>query len=243
MSGFRFGKAVDLMLAGLGTFVTREIPSAKIPDADERRRKDQLAARAMQAYLLYVLLPIWTIPGFGDYVCHRRTKIESTSGTQESITHSLMMASIGVPAILALLFETNALTLTVGAGALVFHELVVLWDVAYAAQRRYVSVTEQHFHSFLEVLPFTTFSFLLCVRADQALAIVRVGGEKPDFRLRWKAEPPPPVYVVGLLAAITVSIALPYAEELLRCIKVNPSPLPRPKKAPNLPGPGQADAA
>ena len=62
----------------------------------------------MQVYLLYVLTTLWNIPGFGDYLCHRRAKIESTSGTQESITHSLMMASVAVPELQALLFETNA---------------------------------------------------------------------------------------------------------------------------------------
>ena len=75
-----------------------------------------------------------------------------------------MMASVAVPAFQALLFETNALTLVISAGALAFHELVVVWDVAYAAPRRHVSVTEQHFHSFLEVLPFATLSFyFVCV--------------------------------------------------------------------------------
>ncbi|MGA7201218.1 MAG: hypothetical protein WBX26_05265 [Candidatus Cybelea sp.] len=184
----------------------------------------------MQAYLLYVLMPLWTIPGFGDYFCHRRAKIESTSGTQESITHSLMMASVAVPALQALLFETNGLTLVVAAGASIFHELVVVWDVAYAAPRRHVSVTEQHLHSFLEVLPFATLSFLLCLRADQALAIVGLTDEKPDFALRFKAEPPPRAYVAGLLALITLAIGIPYAEELVRCMRVNPSPLPRPKQ-------------
>lgn len=198
---------------------------------EDRRRSDRerLTARAMQAYLLYVLMPLWTVPGFGDYLCHRRAKIESTSGTQESITHSLMMASVAIPALQALLFETNALTLVVGAGALVFHELVVIWDVAYAAQRRQVSVTEQHFHSFLEVLPFATLSFLLCLRADQLLALLGLTDEKPDFALRFKAEQPPPAYVIGLLALITFSIGIPYAEELWRCMRVNPSPRSRPK--------------
>ncbi len=196
---------------------------------DDQQRSDQqrLTARAMQAYLLYVLMPLWTIPGFGDYLCHRRSKIESTSGTHESITHSLMMASVAVPAFQALLFETNALTLVISAGALAFHELVVVWDVAYAAPRRHVSVTEQHFHSFLEVLPFATLSFLLCLRADQALAILGLSNEKPDFALRFKAEPPPRAYVTGLLALITLSIGIPYAEELFRCMRFNPSPLPR----------------
>jgi hypothetical protein len=228
-------------VAALGILFTRattllaSVDRAKKPTAEQRRKQEHLTARAMQLYLLYVLLPLWTIPGFGDYLCHRRTKIESTSGTQESITHSLMMTSIGVPAVLALLFETNALTLAIGAGALAVHELVVLWDVAYAAPRRHVSTTEQHFHSFLEVLPFATFSFLLCLRADQVLALFGIGEEKPDFRLRAKDEPPPPPYVAGLFAAITLSIGLPYAEELLRCMRVNPSPFPRPKGRPSPP--------
>ncbi len=222
-------RAFTRLGAGAATFATSISLSKKL---DDRQRKDRerLIARAMQVYLLYVLTPLWTIPGFGDYLCHRRAKIESTSGTQESITHSLMMASVAVPALQALLFETNALTLVLGSGALIFHELVVIWDVAYAAPRRHVSVTEQHFHSFLEVLPFATLSFLLCLRADQALAILGLTDRKPDFSLRFKAEPPPRAYVTGLLALITLSIGIPYAEELLRCMRVNPSPLPRPKQ-------------
>lgn len=224
-----FRRAFASLAAGAATLRTGIGHSKKL-DGRQRRDRERLTARAMQAYLLYVLTPLWTIPGFGDYLCHRRAKIETTSGTQESITHSLMMASVAVPALQALLFETNALTLVVGAGALIFHELVVIWDVAYAAPRRPVSVTEQHFHSFLEVLPFATLSFLLCLRADQALALVGLTDEKPDFALRFKAEPPPRAYVAGLLALITLSIGIPYGEELLRCMRVNPSPLPRPKQ-------------
>src|SRR5580692_2574081 len=222
-------RALTRLAAGAATLRIRIGHSKKLDDR-QRRDRERLTARAMQAYLLYVLTPLWTIPGFGDYLRHRRAKIESTSGTHESITHSLMMASVAVPALQALLFETNALTLVVGAGALMFHELVVVWDVAYAAPRRHVSVTEQHFHSFLEVLPFATLSFLLCLRADQALAILGLTDEKPDFALRFKAEPPPRAYVAGLLALITLAIGIPYGEELLRCMRVNPSPLPRPKQ-------------
>ncbi len=206
------------------------IARAKRPSAEQRRANEHLTAWTMQTYLLYVLLPLWTIPGFGDYLCHRRSKIELTSGTQESLTHCFMMTAIGAPVALALFFETNALTLAVAAGALALHELVDIWDVAYAAPRRYVSATEQHFHSFLECLPFATFSFLLCLRADQVLAILGIGKEKPDFRLRLKSEPPPRGYVAGLLLTVTLAIGVPYAEELLRCLRVNPSPLARPKR-------------
>jgi hypothetical protein len=236
MQRFGFKGALAMLLTAAATAGVQRVTRAKPADAERCRRKEHLSARAIQIYLLYVLLPLWTIPGFGDYLCHRRSKIESTSGTQESITHSLMMASVAVPTVQALLFETNALTLAVGAGALAFHELVVLWDVAYAASRRDVSVTEQHLHSFLEVLPFATFSFLLCLCADQVLALAGIGEEEPDFRLRLKEEPPPPAYVAGLLGTVTLLIGIPYAEELVRCMRVNPSPLPRSKRTPGPPG-------
>ena len=41
-------------------------------------------------FLLFVLLPIWGIAGFCDWLCHRATRIESTSGLKESLMHSLM---------------------------------------------------------------------------------------------------------------------------------------------------------
>jgi hypothetical protein len=200
------------------------------PTPQQRQEEDRLTKLAMQGFFLYVILPAWVIPGFGDYVCHKRSKIETTSGTLESITHSLMMGSIAVPTLMSLLFEINALTLTVSAAATVFHELVVLWDVSYASTRRPPNVTEQHIHGFLEVLPILTFSFLLCMRPNQAASVLGIGPEKPDFTLRPKAEPPSPLYVAGLLLLVTAAIGLPYAEELVRCMRVNPSPLPRPKR-------------
>ena len=31
-------------------------------------------------YLMYVLMPAWFMPGVADYLMHRRTRIERTSG-------------------------------------------------------------------------------------------------------------------------------------------------------------------
>jgi len=47
-------------------------------------------------YLLYFTVPLWVIVGSLDYLCHRRTKIETTSGTLESAIHALMMAEAGI---------------------------------------------------------------------------------------------------------------------------------------------------
>ena len=56
-------------------------------------------------FLLFVLLPIWGIAGFCDWLCHRATNIESTSGLKESLIHSLMGLQLGIPVILCLNFE------------------------------------------------------------------------------------------------------------------------------------------
>ncbi|WP_412775329.1 hypothetical protein [Streptomyces violaceus] len=40
---------------------------------------------ATTRYLLYGLLPSWFVPGVADWVMHRRTRIEETAGTKESL--------------------------------------------------------------------------------------------------------------------------------------------------------------
>ena len=94
---------------------------------------------------------------------HRRTKIETTSGTQESIIHSLMMAAAGIPIVLGLLLEINAGIILIMLLAFFVHWGTSFWDVAYATDRREVRPNEQHIHSFLEVLPFCAVSFVLCL--------------------------------------------------------------------------------
>jgi hypothetical protein len=41
---------------------------------------------ATRRFMNFVLLPLWLVPGFADYWCHRVAKIEETSGTHESLT-------------------------------------------------------------------------------------------------------------------------------------------------------------
>jgi len=58
-------------------------------------------------YLMYVLVPAWFVPGVADWVMHRKTRIERTSGLRESLVHALMMGEISVPVTLVLLCEVN----------------------------------------------------------------------------------------------------------------------------------------
>ena len=178
-------------------------------------------AKATQAFMLYGILPLWIVPGFVDWIYHRRSRIERTSGTHESAIHAAMMASIGAPVLAGLLLEIDAGVIAFMLASFLVHEGLAVWDVDYAARLRTVVPNEQHCHSFLEVLPFTAMSFVAVIRARQARALFGFGPERPRWALRPKAEGIAPAYVCSILAAIAAFIALPYGEELLRCYRVD----------------------
>ncbi|MFF4488960.1 diguanylate cyclase [Streptomyces sp. NPDC001544] len=174
---------------------------------------------ATTRYLLYGLLPGWFVPGLADWAMHRRTRIEDTAGTKESLIHSLMMAEVGLPIALTLRYEVNPLLLTVQLGAAAVHEATALWDVRTAVDSdREVKPVEQHIHSFLESLPFAGLSALMCLHADQVRSLLRGGGGDPDaWRLVPRRRPLSPGYLAAIGAAIGACVLLPYGEELLRC--------------------------
>jgi hypothetical protein len=43
----------------------------------------------MVLILMYFVLPVWLVAGFADWLCHRATHIESTTGAKESLIHLL----------------------------------------------------------------------------------------------------------------------------------------------------------
>lgn len=61
--------------------------------------------------LMYFLLPVWFAAGFADWLCHRATHIETTTGAKESLIHLLMFAEAGVPLLAAIFLEINALVI------------------------------------------------------------------------------------------------------------------------------------
>lgn len=171
-------------------------------------------------YLMYVLLPAWFVPGMADYVMHRRTRIERTSGLRESAIHTLMMAEISVPLMLTLLCEVNPLLLAVSATAAGTHEATAIWDVRAAVDGgREVRPAEQHIHSFLESLPFMAISALLCLHWDQVAAVGREPRPAAAWRFRLRRRRLPGGYLAGVLAGVAGLIAAPYAEELWRCAR------------------------
>ncbi|MFE0382658.1 diguanylate cyclase [Streptomyces bungoensis] len=174
---------------------------------------------ATTRFLLYGLLPGWFLPGLADWVMHRRTRIEETSGTKESLIHALMMAEVGLPIALTLRYRVNPLLLTVQLGAAAAHEATALWDVRTAVDSdREVRPLEQHIHSFLESLPFGGLASLMCLHADQVKSLLRGGRGDPDaWRLVRRRPGLSARYLAGIGLGIGACVLLPYGEELLRC--------------------------
>lgn len=182
-------------------------------------------AQATRILLMYFVVPLWLAAGVADWLCHRRTGIQYTSGVKESLIHLLMLLEMGIPVLAALVFEINALVLLVMVVAFLLHEATALWDVSYAVGRRKVTPIEQHVHSFLEMVPLMGLAFVAVLHAPQTLALVGLGSESADWGLRWKPDPLPTAYVLTVLAAVLVLEGLPYAEELWRCSRARqPSP-------------------
>lgn len=187
-------------------------------------------------YLLFVILPVWLLAGVLDWVCHRVSHIERTSGAPESLLHALMLAEAGGAVLLGLFFEIDSLVLLLMLLAFVAHEVTALWDLAYAAPRRTITVWEQHVHDYLAVTPFAALSFVFVLHWPQLAAVFGQGPEPPRFALEWKHEPLPTNYIAGLLAAILVFEILPYAEEMWRCLRVEGAARTRQNRLPERVG-------
>jgi hypothetical protein len=164
--------------------------------------------------LMYSVLPLWLAAGFADYLCHRATHIEETSGWKESVLHLAQFAEMAVPVLAALFLEiTSGIILTMMA-FLVLHEVTAIWDVSYASTRRKVTPIEQHVHSVLEMLPLTGLLLVIALHWPEFTALFGYG--TPDFSLRLKQSPLPMTYIVTMLALTALLEVLPYVEEFIR---------------------------
>lgn len=172
-----------------------------------------------ERYVLFVLLPLWVVPGFVDWCWHKHTDIENTAGLKESLIHSLMMTEVGLPVVMSLLFEVNPLLLSIMAGAVVAHTATAVWDVRLAVVHREVKTGEQHTHSFMEVLPFMGMAFATCLHGSAMRKLLTGQTGPDDWTLKVKSPRLPLPYLGGLMALIVLGIAVPYANEAWRCVK------------------------
>ncbi len=172
----------------------------------------------MRRLTAWFIVPVWITAGLLDYLWHRRTSIETTSGLEESLTHSVMMLEAG-PAVLAALFlEINAGVLAGMIGLAVLHEMTVLWDLWYTSPRRVIPAGEQVTHTFLEAPPFLTTAAAIATHWDQFLALVGRGHARREMGIRLRRPPLSNAGVLATFAALALFGALPHADER-RCIR------------------------
>jgi hypothetical protein len=170
---------------------------------------------------MYSVIPIWFAAGIADWICHRKTHIEKTSGIKESFIHLIMFAEAGIPLLAALFFEINALVIALMIGMFLIHEATALWDISYAVTARRVSPVEQMTHSFLEIVPLMAIGEVVALHWGQFLALSGVGRDTADFSFRWKTVPLPYWYISMVMVAIVLLAFVPYVEEFCRCLRVN----------------------
>ena len=174
---------------------------------------------AAVSVLLYFILPLWLAAGFADYLCHRASNIELTSGYKESLLHLLMFCEVGVPLLAAIFFEINALVIATMIVGFIAHQLTSLWDTSFANDKRRVTPVEQQIHSFLELLPLAAMLIVIILHWPQFLSLWGLGAETARYRIVMKPDPLPWTYVTAFLAAVLIFELLPYLEELVRGLR------------------------
>lgn len=164
---------------------------------------------ALVALLGYGLFPVWLVAGLGDWLCHRRTNIERTSGQRESLLHLAQAAQLA-PALLAVVFlEIDAAVLALVVACVAIHTFTAYWDLRFTTGRRHISPMEQVIHSLLLLLPVFA-ALLLC------LLYWPESGTRGQWRPMLKASPLTPLHLALILGGVTVFNLLPLAEELRR---------------------------
>jgi hypothetical protein len=203
----------------MGSAILRCDGYVKSMDNPEAHHELEDAARQ---HILGIIMPLWIAAGVGDYLIHRRTKIERTAGLPESLLHLSQMTFAGIPTLAGMFFEVTPLSLWIMVASLGLHEASAIWDVSYAEPRRGVTTTEQHLHGMLEMLPLSALSVLFISHRKQALAMIGRGDETTRWTLELKARPLPAGVIALVLGSVALFVGLPYAEELYRCAVTRP---------------------
>jgi hypothetical protein len=217
-------KTVLTGLAAIGSLllfgIRKQQTRARYPQIKTTLMKPAALARvegAAHRCLMSVIVPVWIAAGLLDYIWHRRTKIETTSGPRESVLHLIMLAE-GGPIILGpLLLEVNAGVLALMYAAYFAHQATAMWDVDSTVAKRLIPPDEQHVHGFLEGIPFCVTALYTVIHWDQFLSLLGFNDEVPRFDFHQK-EPRVPVRdAIIMTAAVGAFDVLPHMEEFWRC--------------------------
>ncbi|KQY86859.1 hypothetical protein [Pelomonas sp. Root1444] len=174
------------------------------------------SAAIVQGLLAFVWAPLLVLAGVLDWACHRRLRIEHTSGLRESLLHLLMLALLGTAILGGLFLAPTAGLFALVLAALLLHEAAYATDLQVALASRRIPALEQWVHGFQHLLPWAGLAGLLALAPGQTLALIGQSSEAPDWALRLKSPLPPWPYTIALLAAALLFNGLPFLAEAWR---------------------------
>ena len=172
----------------------------------------------LKQFLLFVLLPLWSVAGLADWVCHRLSKIEATSGVRESLLHSLMGIQVGITIIICLFFKINVLILLICFAVWLSHEFIAHLDVKWASPVREITIWEMHAHSYLATLPMYMLITITILSWEQFLQLLSLNWNgHMSFELLHQPHGGSQFIYTYLVLMLFFGV-FPYAEELFRCV-------------------------
>src|ERR671926_1315697 len=114
----------------------------------------------LSALFIWGIYPAWLLAGAGDYLCHRKTTIERTSGARESWLHLAQFASLAIAFACAVLLQMSVAVFLATVALVLAHSVLSYIDVRYTDGRRRISPVEQTLHGFMDVLPLVAVALL-----------------------------------------------------------------------------------
>jgi hypothetical protein len=163
----------------------------------------------LSALLLWGIYPVWLLAGAGDYLCHRRTDIERTSGATESWLHLAQFGCLAIAFACAVLLEISAAVFMAMVLLVLTHSVLAYIDTSYTESRRRILPIEQNIHGFMDVLPLVAVALLGVLHwqeiRDGSITFARVSAIDLERIL--------------LLMSFLVLAGLPILEELLRGLR------------------------
>jgi hypothetical protein len=168
----------------------------------------------------YVVYPTWLIVGLADYWTHQRTAIATTSGARESALHLVQAAQIGIPVLIVLFAELNALALAVMALCVAAHTVTAYVDLKVASPRRHVWPAEQMVHAFLITLPLFALAVIFVLHRT---ALIAADSTAASWHLRWRDPPWPAGMIATILTTSLVFGFLPALAEFTQAVRAERS--------------------
>ena len=166
---------------------------------------------ALSTLLLCVLYPVWLLAGAVDWLCHRATHIETTSGSHESWLHLAQFLSLAGFLAVVMLRPYGATALFASGTAVAIHTALSYVDVRYTLKRgRFISSLEQHVHGFLDVIPWVAFALWIVMNLQNTSPAANA----------WHMETRGTLLVLGSYAVLAGS---PVLNELRRTLRFRPS--------------------